>query len=1037
MMDKKQLFSSSDGSSNRNPRQGRSTSLYSQDSTLEDQKVSHFYQEEDEAFERGNGQLKEGENPPEISTDGSSNRNTPEICPSPLYFRDSAQEHHRLSKDIQGKTPVQIEIKIEEEEEEPYVREREQRKDGRYTRNSTERCSNISQAGEIEDDDITSDSFEEIGINSNLHSARHSGDPSSDPSTHGSFSGTPQPVTRYSTRRGSSAKRSAQAGRSRASVRSSGRKRTAAYAAYSSEEDDDDGAGAPRKLGGGMRNIRFSYEENCVLVHKVIENWSALFGAQSQKISAAQKKYLWEIVVSAVNGVSQYRRTRQHCRKRLSDIKRYLRTKLSSHKKYTDGRLPGDLKLTDFEEELLQVIGEEVTTRLDGPYIDTDRLEGPDEGFNINEQFSAEEEDSRLEDMSEAPVIFSDDEDMEEVDRKPAVLQPDASSDRITTERTTSPLNTRNSTQEDHISLDDQDRNLVAIKVEVKEEEEETYVGNVQECKQEETPPEISTDGRYIRNNAEKASVISPDGETEDGDITPDYPGENLITSNLLPSRYSADLSSDLSSFGGSFHDLSPSIAHQTSQRGQFIKRLPQAGRGAAQMANRKRSFLYTTLSSEEEEEDEAGPPKKLGGGLRNIRFSHEENCVLVRKVIENWTNLYGSQCQKISAVHKKYLWESVVSAVNAVSQFRRTRQHCRKRLSDIKRYLRTKLGGHKKYARGSGAGLPLDLRLTEYEEELLQVVGEEVINSLESSYTERQEDPEDLATPEQLSPAPSAPEEEDSRQESLPEISAGILEIKDEKMKEAYQLQGNPVPTAQSHTGGFGEDTSTVSLLPADNVTKSGNKETATQESAMPTALPQHPIINQVPYNTAFEESFFSTLSTLVSKVERLNAQSKKEQNRSHRLLNTIHTDLLLLTEEFKMHREQQSAQTDKIIQLLEESNALKKSKLQLMQERGDLVRGQVPATSAATLETPAPSPVDEAVPASLPKHLPESHPEEPLNTPASLVKNSKNLTVPHQGESNSLESHPKACRTFPESHPSSKRPLQQCEPQKRGRRT
>ncbi|XP_073450208.1 uncharacterized protein [Aquarana catesbeiana] len=42
---------------------------------------------------------KEGKG--EISTDGSSNRNTPERCPSPLYSRDYSQEHHNIPQDDQ------------------------------------------------------------------------------------------------------------------------------------------------------------------------------------------------------------------------------------------------------------------------------------------------------------------------------------------------------------------------------------------------------------------------------------------------------------------------------------------------------------------------------------------------------------------------------------------------------------------------------------------------------------------------------------------------------------------------------------------------------------------------------------------------------------------------------------------------------------------------------------------------------------------------------------------------------------------------
>lgn len=489
-------------------------------------------------------------------------------------------------------------------------------------------------------------------------------------------------------------------------------------------------------------------------------------------------------------------------------------------------------------------------------------------------------------------------------------------------------------------------------------------------------------DVHYMRNNWEKRPIISPEGELED-DGAYDSSEENPTTPNVHPVFQNAELSSDPSTSGRSFPDHSPPATHHTPHSGLFKRRAALTGKSStrAGTGGRKRALASATLSSEDDE-DEAGPPKKLGGGLRNIRFSHEENCVLVHTVMDNWTSLYGAQSQKISFAQKKYLWQTVVSAVNAVSHYGRTVHHCKKRLSDIKRYLRTKLATHKKYPRGTGGSTPMDLKLTEYEEELLLVVGEEVMTGLEGAHlsTDRVEESEYIGSPEQLSPAPSLPEEEESRKDDLSETPAVYPD--EENTRESHQVKGGQMPPAQRQNDGSREDTMTISLLPVDSTPSTATQLTSTnhRETQNTAPSPQLPSTNQMTTPGTYEDSIISTLSNVVSKVERLNAQSRKEINRSHRLLNNIHTDLLLLKEELKVHREQQTAQSEKMVKLLEESNALKKIKLQLMREKIDLMRGQVPSTSSSTLETPAPSPVKESTSPSLPtqmsRNLPESNP-------------------------------------------------------------
>ncbi|XP_077346345.1 uncharacterized protein LOC143989974 [Lithobates pipiens] len=124
---------------------------------------------------------------------------------------------------------------------------------------------------------------------------------------------------------------------------------------------------------------------------------------------------------------------------------------------------------------------------------------------------------------------------------------------RNPTERCPRPLYSRDSTQEGHtIPHHYQGEDLIAIKVEVKAEEEETYVRDDQQSMEEDgitrtfieedTPTEISTvDGREMRKTSEDCLTLSPDCKVEDEDITQYSPGENPTTSNVHPAPHSVD----------------------------------------------------------------------------------------------------------------------------------------------------------------------------------------------------------------------------------------------------------------------------------------------------------------------------------------------------------------------------------------------------------------------------------------------------------------------------------------------------------------
>ncbi|XP_073467439.1 uncharacterized protein [Aquarana catesbeiana] len=119
-------------------------------------------------------------------------------------------------------------------------------------------------------------------------------------------------------------------------------------------------------------------------------------------------------------------------------------------------------------------------------------------------------------------------------------------------ERCPRPLYSRDSTQEDHtIPHCYKSGDPIDIEFEVKAEEEERYVRDDQQSMEEdgktgtfieeETPTEISTDGREMRKTSEDCLTLSPDCKVEDEDITQYSPGENPATSNVHPAPHSVD----------------------------------------------------------------------------------------------------------------------------------------------------------------------------------------------------------------------------------------------------------------------------------------------------------------------------------------------------------------------------------------------------------------------------------------------------------------------------------------------------------------
>ncbi|XP_041422500.1 uncharacterized protein LOC121394761 isoform X2 [Xenopus laevis] len=116
----------------------------------------------------------------------------------------------------------------------------------------------------------------------------------------------------------------------------------------------------------------------------------------------------------------------------------------------------------------------------------------------------------------------------------------------------------------------------------------------------------------------------------------------------------------------------------------------------------------------------------------RNIKFTFDENCALVDKVVQYYDHIYGHLAPKTSQARKRALWLRICEAVNAVGAHPRTIDNCKKRVSDIKRLLKKKLAEEKKYARGTGGGAPHEIHYLEYEEDFKKVMGPDIVDGID-----------------------------------------------------------------------------------------------------------------------------------------------------------------------------------------------------------------------------------------------------------------------------------------------------------------
>lgn len=121
--------------------------------------------------------------------------------------------------------------------------------------------------------------------------------------------------------------------------------------------------GAPR-----LRIVKFTEKELDVLVDLVLENYSKLFGKESDITPSIAKNAMWQAIANEVSAVGVASRTSDKVKKRWKNAKRKMNEKLreaAAHVAETGRRPPPHLRLAPYEQRLRDFFKPEFSKEVD------------------------------------------------------------------------------------------------------------------------------------------------------------------------------------------------------------------------------------------------------------------------------------------------------------------------------------------------------------------------------------------------------------------------------------------------------------------------------------------------------------------------------------------------------------------------------------------------------------------------------------------------------------------------------------------------
>nr|XP_033792596.1 myb-related transcription factor, partner of profilin-like [Geotrypetes seraphini]XP_033792597.1 myb-related transcription factor, partner of profilin-like [Geotrypetes seraphini]XP_033792598.1 myb-related transcription factor, partner of profilin-like [Geotrypetes seraphini] len=125
-----------------------------------------------------------------------------------------------------------------------------------------------------------------------------------------------------------------------------------------------------------------------------------------------------------------------------------------------------------------------------------------------------------------------------------------------------------------------------------------------------------------------------------------------------------------------------------------------------------------------------AGPPVPRPR-IRQLRFTAQENELLLERIIDNYSILFGRDANRRSLATKGKIWKAIASEVSSLGVSPRTVKQCKHRYRDCKRTLKDKVAKINQHQQKNGGGGPCFIRLTHLEECFWAVLGSETVEGL------------------------------------------------------------------------------------------------------------------------------------------------------------------------------------------------------------------------------------------------------------------------------------------------------------------
>lgn len=127
----------------------------------------------------------------------------------------------------------------------------------------------------------------------------------------------------------------------------------------------------------------------------------------------------------------------------------------------------------------------------------------------------------------------------------------------------------------------------------------------------------------------------------------------------------------------------------------------------------------------------------------RKPKFTEKEVDVMVRKIQENSVTLFSRFSDSITLKKKNIAWNDVHRTVNATSMVSRSVEEIEKKWDDLKRIIKKRAIDVKKDLNKTGGGERLVEPLTETEEMVVSLIGEEKIFGITTGIDTFQAQPE------------------------------------------------------------------------------------------------------------------------------------------------------------------------------------------------------------------------------------------------------------------------------------------------------